>query len=253
MKEIEKFLLRYRFNPKMKGMVATERERFIVDQNGMPVPKSEILLKNSKNRMRTYEFSACQIEDRTLPKSDDTDILLALLKNENDGIETAHRLGFHLVPYEVAPEDMPLDVYPDPRYLAIRKTLTPEVVSAACRVGSVQILLGAENWETALQIYQNARQHLNELCKAGDHSNGLRMKLYRKMAPRSQPPDYRNVSDVFEDARSENFLLSHKNNWRILRFHPYGYVEFRMFGNTPYLDEIMYWIEMVKQLSREVT
>ena len=76
--------------------------------------------------MWTYELSACQVESRTQPQIDLKAIEAGLLANKNMGDKVAIKLGLELLNQEVADVNMPLDVYPDQRYLEIAEHISEE-------------------------------------------------------------------------------------------------------------------------------
>ena len=73
MSELNEFMDRFRFVPKLAWCVGVERECFIVDHTGKVVPRAVDVLKStvsSNGWSRTdigYELSACQLETRAGP------------------------------------------------------------------------------------------------------------------------------------------------------------------------------------------
>ena len=246
--EYQKFLSLFNFRKEMKGFVGIERERFLTNSENSFVPEAEKFLLTIDNPLWTYELSACQVEDRTNPFRDIKEIRKALIENDSSGEAVAGKLGLHLRTIEVGPEDMPLAVYPDRRYLRIVSKISRECLSAGCRVTSVQLHFGMPNLERAIETANALREHLSFLCQLGDHSQGKRLLLYKKMAPNWQPPEYQNIEHFFETARQQGFSQNPRNCWHLIRISIHGTVELRMFGVTEDLEEISSWIETARKI-----
>ena len=188
------------------------------------------------------------MEDRTPPLREIRMIRAALEKNDLYGQQIANKMGVYLQVIEVGPKNMPLEVYPDPRYLQIVSNIDQKRLSAACRVTGTHIHLGMPDIFTAIKAANRLREHLDFLCQIGDHSKGERLRLYKEMALNWQPPYYESSEHFFEVARSEGFVDNPRNCWHLIRISVHGTVELRMFGVTEDLDEICYWIEIAKKL-----
>ncbi len=245
--EEQRFLSRFNFQKEMKGFVGIERERFLTNSDNGFVPQAENFLSAISNSLWTYELSACQIEDRTKPFKEIKKVRDALVENDNLGKNVAEKLSLHLQAIEVGPEDMPLTVYPDPRYLRIVSKISRERLSAGCRVASIQIHFGMPDLETAIEKSNIVREYLPLLCRLGDHSQGRRLALYKKMAPNWKPPQYRNVEHFFEVARQQGFSENPRNCWHLIRISIHGTIELRMFGTTDDLEEVLNWIEKARE------
>ena len=228
--DLDSFLEKFKFKKEMEGFIGIERERFLLGKNGKLVPRSNGFLKVINNGKWTHELSACQVEDRTVPQKELEHIRRELIKNDRAGKETAGQLGLELISLEVAPADMPLDVYPDPRYLRIKKTITKDKLIAACRVTGTHIHLGMPDIETAIETANKMRDYLDSFCKLGNNSNGERLRLYKVMASDWKPPFYNSVNHFFETAKKGGFLENPRNCWHLIRISIHGTVELRMFG-----------------------
>lgn len=246
--EYKRFLSKFNFREEMKWFVGIERERFLINSNGLFVPRAAEFLSLINNSLWTYELSACQVEDRTNPFKDIRKIKKALAENDSSGKAVAKKFGLRLQTIEVGPEDMPLVIYPDSRYLRIVKDISQERLSAGCRVASIQLHFGMPNLETAIETANALTEHLFSLCQIGDHSQGQRLTLYKKMATNWQPPDYRNGEHFFEVARQQGFAKNPRNCWHLIRISIHGTVELRMFGVTEDLEEISSWIKTVRKI-----
>lgn len=246
--ELKEFLAQFNFQPAMRGFVGIERERFLMTPAGVLVPRAQEFLATINDVRWTYELSACQVEDRTRPQKDLSAIKLELLENDNLGKVVADRLGLRLIFCEVAPDDMPLDVYPDARYLKIVKTLPPEVLRAACQVTGTHLHFGVASLDEALEVYNGLIPYLEDFGQRGDHSEGARLRIYKVMAKNWQPLRYGSAEDFFETAKAQGFARNPRNCWHLIRISRHGTIELRMFGVTPYLDEVISWVAYVRKL-----
>ena len=239
-RELRDFLKLFEFKSDMGGFVGVEREHFLQSERGDFAPLASDFLRLMADSRWTYELSACQVEDRTRPQKDFSAIEAELLENNNDGALVAGKMGLRLTNVEVAAEGMPPDIYPDPRYLAISRRASQDMIMAARRVIGTHLHFGVEDVERALWVYNAIIPHLDELCRIGDHSAGKRMELYKTMATNWQPPSYRHVGDLFETACAQGFAKNPRDCWHLVRISVHGTVELRMFGASNHVDEIMF-------------
>lgn len=244
----EQFFAKFAFDRKKQELIGIERERFLINDKGKIVPRAEEFLKKINDSLWTYELSACQIEDRTVPTRKIVDIRKSLEENDQKAQCVADQLKLNLFFTEVADKDMPLDVYPDPRYLEITKTISRERLEAACRVAATQIHFGVGDIYKAIDLYNSLVGHLDCLCRMGDHSNGERLRLYRIMAQKWQPPFYENPDQFFQTAVKEGFADDPRNCWHLIRISKHGTIELRMLGATENINEILEWINTIKKL-----
>lgn len=236
------------------GHVGVEREMFVTDAQGTIVPCAEDVLKSALSSSPAdwfgYELSACQVESRVGPTA------LSALESELKIRE--HHLnhyGFRehgLIPgyVEVAPSDMPIDVYPDPtgRYQKITKRMPRETLLAACRVAGTHIHIGMKDHESALRTYNYVIQHMSELCELGNGSFGERLAIYKQMAPDYLPRAYSNWKDFFQHALEKGFAEDPRKCWSLIRISVHGTIEFRMFGTTSSIQRIVSWANRCHEL-----
>lgn len=246
---MEKFLAQFEFKPEGAMLVGIERETLLT-QNGNIVPIAEKVLKRLNNHQRYgYELSACQLEDRvgptTLPN-----LMNELLGNEAEIKKAEQELGFQRWHYEVGPDDMPLDVYPDPteRYQRITENMPKDILLAACRVIATHVHIGMPDHQTALRAYNKVIDHCDELCRIGDGSCGERLEIYKKMAPDFNPPFYAGWNSFYEEAIQKGFLSDPRKCWHLIRLSIHGTIEFRMFGATSELSRIVSWAKRCHEL-----
>lgn len=250
--ELSLFLSKFAFRPELTGFVGIEREHFLVLPNSYHyVPHSKRFLDSIKNGSWTYELSACQVESRTQPQIDLSAIKINLLANENMGNKTAKKLGLQLINQEVGNLDIPLDIYPNPRYLKIVKKISEEQLRAACRVAGTHLHIGTKDIKQAILVNNLLIPHVHTLCIMGDHSGGERLGLYKTMAKNWQPTVYQSPEHLFEIANEEEFTENPRNCWKLIRISIHGTIELRLFGSTENIDEILEWVSFVKSITRE--
>lgn len=251
-KRIEKrFLKKFEFKKELCGYIGIEREHFLMSPSGIYIPEAKNFLKRICDPRWTYELSACQAEVRTAPHSNLSSLSRELLENWNNGRKCAEDLGIMLVNREVGDADMPLEIYPDPRYLKIIRSIPHERLSAACRVAGTHIHIGVSNIRHALLVQNTLIRHLDEFCAIGDHSGGERLRLYKTMAENWRPIPYKNSGHFAEVARQQEFLENPRNCWQLVRISIHGTVELRMFGVTDNIDEIIGWTTRVRSILKK--
>ncbi len=255
----EQFFAKFKFDRNKAGWVGIEREQFVIDPaTGAIIPASQQYLQciSGFNGIVDvtrfnfgYELSACQLESKIGPCV--LQEVSTSLHECEEILRSADRLlSLGRVNCELAPENMPLDIYPDPtgRYQTITKKMPTEVLSAACRVAATHIHIGMPDMNTAIEAYNNAISHVDGLIKAGDGSNGQRMLLYHTMARRSRPAPIASPSDLYEDAVRNGFVDDPRQCWTLIRISVHGTLEFRMFGATDSIESIDIWAHRCHQI-----
>lgn len=249
---LEIFKGRFNFRPEGALLVGVERECFLTRDRTIAPIAPEILKWLGIGPEFGYELSACQLEYRVGPCSlNDLRGQLELRESAIKGAE--HELGFGRSYYEVGQPDMSLDVYPDPsgRYARITKTMPADVLQAACRVIGTHIHIGMPSHEAALYVYGDVIRWCEYLIRLGDHSRGERMRLYRLMAPRSTPPPIESWEAFHRIAVEHGFENDPRKCWTLIRISVHGTLEFRMFGATPKIDEIVEWAQQCHKYCAE--
>lgn len=277
--KIEKFKSLFKYNSIMTGYLGIEQEMFIVHKYFpfMPVPVAHkvIALLESKGVPQrvagescfgpdgiewqpavpgeiSYELSDSQLESRTGP--------IRLRELESALHDTGRRVSDllhwsqHEACYtEVGPENMPLDVYPDPtgRYQRITKDMPREILLAACRVIGTHVHVGMRDHEMALRVYNYAIRHLAELCEMGNGSFGERLAIYKQMAPDYEPKPYASWEEYYQTALEKVFAEDPRKCWTLIRISVHGTIEFRMFGATDSIDRIVGWATRCHQICQE--
>jgi hypothetical protein len=251
MEGLRDFLSRFAFRPEFDMFVGVERESLLVRDGAIVPIAPEVLAAFSKNGRYGYELSACQFEDRVGPVPIEG-LLGALQENEAEISAAEHALGFSRSLYEVGPEDMPLDVYPDPtgRYQRITKDMPRETLLAACRVIATHVHVGMPDHETALMVYNGVRRRWRELGRMGDGSSGERLAIYTKMAPDFEPPNYPNWEEFYRAAVEKGFVSDPRKCWHFIRMSIHGTIEFRVFGATRDLGRVVTWARRCHDLCR---
>jgi len=247
-----KFFAKFKFDQSKIGFVGIEREQFTLDrETQLIIPVVHRYLGHiqsldsviNQNRFQFgYELSACQLESKIGPCPlneiggwlRESDRILELIDN---------KLGCSRMHIELAPENMPLDIYPDPtgRYQKITKNMSREILLAACRVAGTHIHVGMLNMKTAISVYNKVIAHADELIKMGDLSLGKRMELYRVMAPRYYPKPIASADELYQQACAFGFVDDPRKCWTLTRISVHGTIEFRMFDATKSIDQIVEW------------
>jgi gamma-glutamyl:cysteine ligase YbdK (ATP-grasp superfamily) len=250
---MENFMKRFDFRADGRLLVGIERECFLTDLQGRIKPLAPKILEKLTDRKRFgYELSACQLEDRIGPVS--LHILeKEILRNEEYLKVAESELQFKRLFIEVAPSEMPLDIYPDPtgRYQEITKNMPSEILLAACRVAATHVHIGMPDHHTALMVYNRVIGHLDELCYLGDGSDGERLQIYKKMAPDFLPYIYNAWDDFFKEAKVKGFENDPRKCWHLIRISIHGTLEFRMFGSTGSIRRIISWAQKCRALCEE--
>jgi gamma-glutamyl:cysteine ligase YbdK (ATP-grasp superfamily) len=266
---IEMFKQQFSYKLDHVGHVGVEREIFVTDWNGTIVPRAKDVLEMATCTRTAgnfwsgtpeswtppkdwygYELSACQVESRVGP------VTLSELESElTDRSNDLDHWGFR-TPYfrplhtEIAPADMPLDVYPDPtgRYQKITQNMPRDVLLAACRVAGTHIHVGMRDHESALRTYNYVIRHTNELCEMGNGSFGERLAIYKQMAPDYEPRPYASWNEYYQYAVEKGFDTDPRKCWTLIRISVHGTLEFRMFGATESIDRIVSWATRCHEL-----
>jgi gamma-glutamyl:cysteine ligase YbdK (ATP-grasp superfamily) len=250
----EQFFAKFTFNRSKTGWVGVEREQFLVDPDSSGIaPLAPVYLRHvlglngkavSKHFNFGYELSACQLESRIGPcRLNMIGPWLEECEKSLRGIDK--HLGFSRLNSELAPQDMSLDIYPDPtgRYQTITQSMPVDVLRAACRVAGTHIHVGMPDMDTAVDTYNRVICHTNKLIRMGDSSSGERMKLYPLMAPRYVPEQIASPDDYYEQALQYGFVQDPRKCWTLVRISIHGTIEFRMFGAVDSIDKIVGWVK----------
>ena len=246
---LSEFRNKFNFSPERTLQIGVERERFLCKEGVISPMADKVCSRFARDSRVGYELSACQLEDRVGPCN-----LRSLRKRlqRNDGLIAAalEKEGLHDLFVSVAPEDMPLDVYPDPsgRYQQLVKTMPAEVLSAACRVAGTHVHVGMPGHAAALHVYNQLTDHFDELVKLGDNCSGERLRLYQVVASEYRPPRYSSWDDYYTYALENGFVENPRNCWHMVRISLHGTIEFRMFGTTPDHDQVVRWAKYCHEL-----
>lgn len=250
MSTLQRFKSQFSFDQERAFHVGVERECFVADKNGLIVAQAPRLLdyicRHSNgfglSRLVGYELSACQVETRTRP------LPISQLASELSYIDLELSKAFEAVGLkalytEVAPEDMPLDVYPDPtgRYARIVETMPRDVLLAACRVIGTHVHIGMPDHETALRVYNRVIDECDSLAKLGDNSNGERLAIYKVVASDPLPRPFSSWQRFYEVGIEKGFVDDPRSCWTLIRISKHGTIEFRMFGATSSVKQITAW------------
>jgi len=252
---LEDFKQKFAFKPELAYQIGVEREFFIADKNGCLAPRAESVLAKLQNPLPDagsfcYELSACQIESQSVPCSDEKSLRAAQLKLNAELDRVLTKLQLQKLYLEFAPADMPLDVFPDPkgRYGKMAKKLPDEILLAALRVIASHFHIGMPDHDTALSVYNRAIKHSAELCRMGDNSSGKRLEAYRQVTDQCDPRPYSSWEDFYEYAKQNSFTDNPRDCWSLIRLTIHGTIEFRNFGVTDSLDDIVAWANYCRSI-----
>ncbi len=242
---------RFRFDPEKTLFIGVERECFLT-RKGVIVPEAPKVLALLPQPRFSYELSACQLEERIGPCKDEAEFAVAL-RNDSALNGALSHYGLQALHCELAPYDMPLDVFPDPtgRYQRIVETLPKELLLAACRVAATHVQIGMPDKETAVRVHDAVVSELSRLCAMGDHSDGERLRMYGVMARDSEPKPFGSWDTYRDLAIEKGFASDPRQCWRLIRISVHGTIEFRMFGATSDLSEIEHWASTCRELCRK--
>lgn len=243
----------------MRITIGVERERFIKDQNGQIVPAIGMLLpavlKKAKTiglpaNLFTYELFGGQIEDRTLPCASLKDLTKALRDNDRVLEDAAQKCGLTFCYDEFVEEGRlgHLKANPfDERHRTLWEALTLERRLAASQVAAVHVHLSTNGKTPYRLIGVCTKKVIDELIRLGDHSQGQRMRAYRLMTQESSyPPRFLSMKELLAYIETKG---GEKNVWDLVRYKPSTKtVEFRMFGATSNLTEILGYVRACLKL-----
>lgn len=269
---LDAFRGRFQFRNDRALWLGVERECFLADRRGTLVPRAaeaiahihkkdwrrtapsapQLIRRVSPQESVGYELSAVQLETRTpVHQFGETEDYLRLIDINLRG--NLRELGLQAMYNEVAPETMPLDVYPDPsgRYQAIVQSMPRETLLAACRIIGTHVHVGMPDHESALHVHNEVIKQFDLLSEMGDGSNGERLKIYGIVKPDNRPRPYSSWHDFCDEAHRAGFAEDPRSNWRMIRLTKHGTIEFRMFGATDRIDRICSWTRLCYLLCKQ--
>ncbi len=236
-KKLDEFRSQMVFNKNFAGNISCEREFFLVNKNQKIVPKAKYALAILNDpEYFSYELSACQLEYKTGPTKDIPSLMKRIHELEIQCKGFEKNLGVYRELIESAPDTMPLDVYPDPRYTYFAKTKTPTQLLGMMRITACQFHIGMPDYETAIRVYNSILPDIEDLIKIGDYSKGQRIKLYKQAAPHWNPKEITSLEDHYSQAIEAGYEKDLGNCHTLIRITKYGTIEFRMFGAAPIED-----------------
>lgn len=240
----------------LKTTVGIERERFIVSRaNNKVVPAIGTLLpkihmmaeqRGVHSCLFDYELFAGQIEDRTLPFNSLSALKEALMESDAlmNEVASQDNLKFDFSEFIDENQISVLQVNPfNQRHKSIWQSLSLERKLAASRVAGVHVHLAATEESTVKLLNVCRKETIERLIKIGDHSDGKRMNAYTTMSQTNGiPPTFSNFQEVMK------YIGEHggeKNVWDLVRYKPSTKtVEFRMFGSTESVDEVIGYVKV---------
>lgn len=240
----------------MATTIGIERERFIVSRKRKKiVPAIGALLPlvweiAAKEKLPAnlfgYELFAGQIEDRT-PPCESLSMIEKTLRINDDIINRAgmnNGLEFDFSEFVEEQQITRLEVNPfDQRHKGIWQSISAERRSAASRVAAIHVHLAVAEEQAVALLNFCRKKVITPLIKAGDHSNGRRIATYRIMSQsEGTPPLFRGFEELLAYIDSKG---GERNVWDLVRYKPSTKtVEFRMFGATADIKEIIKYVEL---------
>lgn len=244
--ELSNFMDLFAFKAEKAGFVGCEREVFTADNNLKIMPWAKKFLDAFPNKTYGYELSACQVEFHIGPvRIKDFQSLSNFIHEIFESNMAA--IGMIANYTTVAPDDMPLDVFPDPtgRYQSIVPRLSRDELLAACRVAGTHFHIGMPDHEVALRVYNHvAEHHFDEICKMGNLNNGKRLEIYKVVSGENRPKTYQDWQDLYNNYKQRGCTEDPRQCWDLIRISKHGTIEFRMFDNTRDLKLLCNWASL---------
>ncbi len=242
----------------METTVGIERERFIVNQGkiapliGSLLPTIQKIAQERRIPLRQfdYELFAGQIEDRTPPCESLDKLREALIINDGVLEQAAiqHGLDFDFTEFveDLQMKDLVVNPF-DERHSEIWRTISSEQRLAASRVAAVHVHIATTATQAVSLINLCDKNTIAHLSEIGDHSNGKRIAAYRIMTQsKSIPPRFVDVDELLRYIEKHN---GERNVWDLVRYKPSTQTtEFRMFGTTEDIEEIVGYVEICLSL-----
>lgn len=233
-------------------MIGVEREGFL-ERDGKIAPiAQEVLAILDDNEMFTYELSACQLEERIGPHALE-DLTDALKVCQHRVWAAAGRHNFKVQYVSVAPESMPLDVFPSDRYAGITSALSHAQLSAACRVAALHIHIGMKDREQAIRVH-NAMVPMVPMLQS-QYASTARLALYQTMAPNFPmvPFDsWEHFYEVVRDRFADRDSWEPRSYYPLIRISVHGTIEFRVPDTVHSMSEVMHIARDLHSFCRRV-
>lgn len=245
---IDDFKKLFSFDPQYHLYVGIERELYIT-RDGEFLPLADDILRSIGDMQFpstwTHEFSACALEQTIGPvKFENLHDTVVAMDISKSMIE--QKFDVELLAYEVAPNNLPSTVYPDPtgRFGTIVETASSELVDAALRTGGIHIHIGIASHDQALRVHQKLSNEtvLEYLLSIGDNSNRERIDLIQHFTDWSVD-SFTSWSDFYEYIKSKDLLQDLKSYRPLIRISKHGTIEFRMFGSTNSRELIEFYVK----------
>lgn len=244
----------------METSIGVERERFIVDlRTNMVVTSIDKLLPVVKRVSRSfhvsedffgYELFAGQIEDKTPPCITLQSLRESLTKNDVVLKDAAVEAGLGLDCSEIIKnERMPdLRVNPfDRHHKEEWESYSTEMRRDISSLAGVDVHLSVTEDQAVALINFCRKKIIGRLIEIGDHSNGKRMDRYRAIIQNDGiPPVFSDFNHLMLYIQGHN---GEKNITDLVKYRPsIKTVEFKMFGATEKVDDVIEYAEVCLQL-----
>jgi hypothetical protein len=234
----EEFQLGFSFDPAKRGWVGIENE-FRLTRGGISVPEAEVALRlvrgsilYAKDRQLVdKEFSACEFEIKNHPHPTLQASIHAMAEMTHWCRTLLAQSGLELVCSELVDADVPLDVYPDPRYEVIAQVCERRR-RAMCRVAALQFTVGVGDEDEMIAVHNRLISALPSILDDPSCIHPDRRRLFEEdIYPAiSDFRPYRDMRDLYEHMVLLRVIDQLSNHWPWVRCRPFGAVEFRAFG-----------------------
>lgn len=275
MKKPKRFFSRFPFEKNREQAAAEDRGRqvgvevelFLVNpETGLPTPMAPEFLLTVEKHFPTFrnffelELTATQVELITPPCESlfHLEQVLKLLFWVAE--QVAVKLEVELEGWGAWKEKILPVVSSKPRYLEVAAKMVGggnyEVLEACARVTGVHVHLECFSWDELLAAHNGTVAHLDQLLRAAANVPGgeKRLDLFESqimpwVGADPNPPRYHCPHEVFNHAVENGWEEDFSDNWSWGRPTTYGTYEFRMFGGTKDLGQILRWVRLASRLS----
>ena len=154
---------------------------------------------------------------------------------------------------EITGEAIPLCVTRDPvgHYDGLARTMSKEIISIHCQTLSTSVHLSMPDHETALAVYNKVIFASDWLYNQSDKSNGKRVRDLSEAMIEYSPNYYGSWTDIMDTLFSKQALRNPGRFYPFIRLTRHGTIEFRMFGGSSDIDEIVRWVDRCHMLCQE--
>ena len=219
------FFARFDFETGQGGRFGIESELVTAERNGSgrPTPRGYELVQRLAQPWATEELTQVQAEIGTVAATTCREVLADLSDRLEHMRREAAAMGCVLRACPAAPENMPRDITPTPKYIAMAEALRArgeEILLSALRVSSWQISLSPRSLDELIEMYNRLLEELDRLVAMTDTTGGLRRRLYRTVVPNVRPTQIGTPADMYRVALAEGWSLPGSRSYRDIAIRP---------------------------------